>query len=122
MSEPAKATFWPGAATTPVATGAPIPRGADAVVMIEHVRVPDLVIMGSHCTGLDAVVGGLVRQGRWARVLAVGSLGGLTALQRSECDIAPIHLLDPATGAYNRPYLSAGMKLIEGWRRMQGLS
>src|SRR5204863_8261657 len=75
----------------------------------------------SHCTGLDAVVGGLARQGRSARVLAVGSLGGLTALQRGECDIAPIHLLDPATGAYNRPYLSAGMKLIEGWRRMQGL-
>jgi putative molybdopterin biosynthesis protein len=77
--------------------------------------------MGSHCTGLDAVVGGLARQGRSARVLAVGSLGGLAALQRGECDIAPIHLLDPATGAYNRPYLSPGMKLIEGWRRMQGL-
>lgn len=86
-----------------------------------HVRVPDLVIMGSHCTGLDTVVGALARQGRSARVLALGSLGGLTALQRGECDIAPIHLMDPATGAYNRPFLSAGMTLIEGWCRMQGV-
>ncbi len=100
-----------------------MPAGTAAKVHLfsPHVRVPDLVIMGSHCTGLDAVVGALARQGRSARVLALGSLGGLTALQRGECDIAPIHLMDPATGAYNRPYLSADMTLIIGWRRMQGL-
>jgi len=100
-----------------------MPAGAAAKVHLfsPHVRVPDLVIMGSHCTGLDAVVGALARQGRSARVLALGSLGGLTALQRGECDIAPIHLMDPTTGAYNRPYLSADMVLIEGWRRMQGV-
>jgi putative molybdopterin biosynthesis protein len=99
------------------------PAGTAAKVHLfsPHVRVPDLVIMGSHCTGLDAVVGALARQGRSARVLALGSLGGLTALQRGECDIAPIHLMDPTTGAYNRPYLSADMVLIEGWRRMQGV-
>lgn len=85
-----------------------------------HVRVPDLVIMGSHCTGLDAVVGELSQAGCQARVLAIGSLGGLTALRRGECDIAPIHLLDPRSGAYNRQYLSGEMELIPGWRRLQG--
>ncbi len=85
-----------------------------------HVRVPDLVIMGSHCTGLDAVVGELSRLGLSARVLALGSLGGLMALKRGECDIAPIHLMDPATGVYNKPFLAEGLSLIPGWRRLQG--
>jgi putative molybdopterin biosynthesis protein len=85
-----------------------------------HLRAPDLVIMGSHCVGLDAVLGELSRQRLSARVLTLGSLGGLTALQRCECDIAPIHLLDTKSGAYNRPFLSAGMRLIPGWQRMQG--
>jgi putative molybdopterin biosynthesis protein len=30
-------------------------------------------------------------------------------------------LLDPATGVYNRPFLSEGLDLISGWRRMQGV-
>jgi molybdate-binding protein len=46
---------------------------------------------------------------------------GLAALRRRECDIAPIHLLQADTGAYNRPFLAEGMRLIQGWRRMQGL-
>jgi putative molybdopterin biosynthesis protein len=45
----------------------------------------------------------------------------LAALKRRECDIAPIHLLQAETGQYNTPYLSAEMRLIPGWRRMQGL-
>jgi putative molybdopterin biosynthesis protein len=36
------------------------------------------------------------------KVLAVGSQAGLEAARRGECDIAPIHLLDPESGAYNR--------------------
>lgn len=86
-----------------------------------NIRPPDLVIMGSHCTGLDVVVGALGKRGLSARVIAVGSLGGLSALKRGECDAAPIHLLDPATGAYNTPFLSEGMTLVPGWRRMQGI-
>ena len=99
-----------------------VSAGATMTVQLfsPHLRAPDLVIMGSHCVGLDAVVGALSRQRRSARVLTLGSLGGLTALQRGECDIAPIHLLDPKTGAYNRPFLSQGMRLIPGWQRMQG--
>jgi putative molybdopterin biosynthesis protein len=29
--------------------------------------------------------------------------------------------MDPATGAYNAPFLSEGLTLIPGWRRMQGV-
>ncbi|HRE21734.1 MAG TPA: molybdopterin biosynthesis protein [Rhabdaerophilum sp.] len=86
-----------------------------------HLRLPDLVVMGSHCTGLDAALGPFEARGLNARVLALGSLGGLSALARGECDLAPIHLLDPAAGEYNRPFLRPGMVLIPGWRRLQGL-
>ncbi len=100
-----------------------LPAGATAEVTLfsSHVRIPDLVVMGSHCTGLDAVASALSRQGFTSRILALGSQGGLAALERGECDIAPIHLLDPATGAYNRPFLGENLSLIRGWRRLQGL-
>jgi putative molybdopterin biosynthesis protein len=100
-----------------------LPAGSTAEVRLfsPHVRAPDLVIMGSHCTGLDAVAAALRKAGLSSRIMALGSLGGLAALKRGECDIAPIHLMDPATGAYNAPFLAAGMSLIPGWRRMQGV-
>jgi molybdate-binding protein len=79
------------------------------------------VIVGSHCTGLDAVAAALSRVGRSTRILAQGSQGGLAALRRGECDIAPIHLMDAASGAYNAPFLSEGLVLVKGWRRMQGI-
>ncbi len=55
------------------------------------------------------------------RLMAVGSQGGLAAARRGECDLAPIHLIDPATGIYNRACLAPGLDLVEGWRRMQGI-
>jgi putative molybdopterin biosynthesis protein len=87
----------------------------------QHVAMPDLVVMGSHCVGLDAVIARLMDKGLTARSLALGSLGGLSALKRGECDLAPIHLLDPKSGTYNRAFLDEGMDLIPGWRRMQGI-
>lgn len=84
-------------------------------------RVPDLVIVGSHCTGLDGVVAPLARAGLAVRTIAVGSLGGLAAARRGECDLAPIHLFDPKTETYNRPFLTPDLALVPGWRRMQGL-
>jgi putative molybdopterin biosynthesis protein len=84
-------------------------------------RAPDLVIMGSHDVALDVIVGALVEQGLWARVLAVGSLGGVGAISRGECDVAPVHLIDPASGQYNKHLVGAGMSLVPGWRRMQGI-
>ncbi|MGB3388013.1 MAG: substrate-binding domain-containing protein, partial [Pseudaminobacter sp.] len=61
------------------------------------------------------------RAGLTARSLAVGSLGGLSAARRGECDLAPIHLLDEKTQVYNEPYLVDGLELVPGWRRMQGI-
>ncbi|HEY6753646.1 MAG TPA: molybdopterin biosynthesis protein [Pseudolabrys sp.] len=84
-------------------------------------RAPDLVIMGSHDVALDVVVGALVDRGLSARILAVGSLGGVAAVGRGECDIAPVHLIDPASGQYNKHLAGPGLSLVPGWRRMQGI-
>jgi putative molybdopterin biosynthesis protein len=83
-------------------------------------RAPDLVIMGSHDIALDVVVGVLAERGVRARTIAVGSLGGVSAASRGECDIAPVHLIDAATGVYNKHLLTPGLALVTGWRRMQG--
>ena len=55
----------------------------------------------------------------------VGSMGGILAMKRGECHIAPIHLLDMDTGEYNIPYVKRYFKgqkmaLIKGVRRHQG--
>lgn len=100
-----------------------MPAGTKTTVTLfaSHIRVPDLVIIGSHCTGLDAIVAALSRRGLSARVLATGSLGGLSALKRGEADLAPIHLLEETTGLYNQPFLNPDMTLIPGWKRLQGV-
>jgi putative molybdopterin biosynthesis protein len=84
-------------------------------------KAPDVVIMGSHDVALDVVVGALNERGFSARVLAVGSLGGVAAVNRGECDIAPVHLIDPRSGDYNVHLATPGFALVPGWRRMQGI-
>lgn len=91
------------------------------VTLIGPAAVPDLVITGSHCVALDAVLGHLAAQGFSARTIAVGSLGGVAAARRGECDLAPVHLLDPASGAYNMHLIEPGLSLARGWERMQGV-
>jgi molybdate-binding protein len=100
-----------------------MPAGTEAEVTLftPHVRVPDLVIVGSHCTGLDLVTAPLSRAGLVVRSIAVGSLGGLAAAKRGECDFAPIHLFDEKSESYNTPFLGPGLELVPGWRRMQGI-
>jgi putative molybdopterin biosynthesis protein len=93
---------------------------AEVTLIGETERAPDLVIMGSHDVALDVVVGALAERGFHARTIAVGSLGGVAAAGRGECDLAPVHLVDPATGIYNRHLLAPGLALVPGWRRMQG--
>ena len=87
----------------------------------DSARAPDVVIMGSHDIALDVVVGALAERGFSARTIAVGSQGGVAAAQRGQCDIAPVHLIDPATGEYNKHLLSPGLSLVKGWQRMQGV-
>ena len=92
----------------------------DVTLISADVRVPDLVIMGSHDVALDVVVGALADRGFYARVIAVGSLGGVAAARRGECDIAPVHLIDPQTGQYNTHLVEPGLSLLKGWERSQG--
>jgi putative molybdopterin biosynthesis protein len=86
-----------------------------------ELQLADLVVIGSHCIGLDYLLGELERNGVRSKFLAVGSLAGLEAAKRGECDLAGIHLLDPQTGEYNRPFLTPGLTLIPGYGRLQGI-
>ena len=85
------------------------------------VEPADLVAIGSHCIGLDAILGRLADRGVRAKPFWVGSQGGLIAAGRSECDIAGVHLLDPVTNVYNQTYLPENVRLLRGYGRMQGL-
>jgi putative molybdopterin biosynthesis protein len=98
-------------------------RGAGVQVQLlgQGLQPADLVIIGSHCVGLDAIVSRLFRAGMRPKVLYVGSMGGARAAQRGECDIASVHLMDPATGRYNEHLLTDDLVLIPGYRRMQGI-
>jgi len=100
-----------------------VDAGSEVSVQLlgQRLEPSDLVIVGSHCVGLDLLIGKLIRQGVRTKALYVGSMGGLTAAKRGECDIAGIHLMDPATGEYNRPMLTAELELVPGYGRMQGI-
>lgn len=84
-------------------------------------RLADLVVIGSHCVGLDVIVGRLRSEGMLVKLLNVGSTGGLAAAKRNECDIAGIHLMDAATGEYNHPFVTPALEIVPGYRRMQGI-
>ena len=93
----------------------------DVTLIGRELPVADLVVIGSHCAGLDVIASALARQGLRVKLLAVGSQGGLEAASRGECDAAPMHLLDPETGRYNEPFLGDGLRLLRGYTRMQGV-
>jgi putative molybdopterin biosynthesis protein len=99
-----------------VAAGTPV-----EVQLIARAHLADLVIIGSHCIGLDILAGRMRTEGISVKILNVGSTGGLAAAKRGECDIAPVHLMDPQTGDYNRPFLTEALELIPGYRRRQGI-
>jgi putative molybdopterin biosynthesis protein len=99
-----------------VAAGTPV-----SVQLIGDAHLADLVIIGSHCVGLDILIDRLHAEGIAVKALNVGSMGGLAAAKRGECDIAAIHLMDPETGEYNRPFLTPALALVPGYRRLQGI-
>jgi len=100
-----------------------VEAGAPVTVQLlgRELRVADLVVIGSHCVGLDLLLSKLQEQGFVAKFMAVGSTGGLQAAIRGECDVAGMHLLDPETGQYNRPLLTPDLELLEGYGRLQGV-
>ena len=94
----------------------------DVQLLGQTLRLADLVVIGSHCVGLDYLLGELQRRGVRSKCLAVGSTAGLDAAKRGECDVAGIHLLDVASGEYNRPFLTPALDLIPGYGRLQGIA
>ena len=97
--------------------------GEDTTIHLlgESTRPSDLIIIGSHCVGLDFLLGEMQKRGVSCKFLAVGSMGGILAAQRGECDLAGTHLLDVASNQYNSHLLTAELALIKGYRRSQGL-
>ncbi len=83
-------------------------------------RLPDLMIIGSHCVGVDFLIGELRRRGFQSKFIPVGSMGGVMAARRRECDLAGTHLMDETSGEYNTHLVTAGLKLVKGYRRSQG--
>ena len=100
-----------------------LPAGSRVQVQLlgRRLEPADLVVIGSHCVGLDYLMGQLQKLGTSVKLMNVGSTGGLAAAKRGECDIAGVHLMDPETGIYNRPFLTPDLALIPGYGRMQGL-
>jgi putative molybdopterin biosynthesis protein len=92
-----------------------------SVTLLGPLRLADLVVIGSHCTGLDLLLSELRRRGFTSKIVAVGSQAGLEAAQRGECDVAGIHLLDPETDIWNEPFLTEGLRLVKGYGRRQGV-
>jgi putative molybdopterin biosynthesis protein len=92
------------------------------------IEIADLVIIGSHCIGIDVLLKMMSRHQRLvsSKIINVGSLGGLHAVKRGEADLAGIHLLDETSGDYNTPFikrlkLEEKVVLVRGYAREQGL-
>ena len=93
----------------------------DIQLLGRELQLADLVVIGSHCIGVDYLLGELQQRGVRSKFLAVGSAAGLEAAKRCECDLAGMHLLDPQTDRYNRPFLTPALELIAGYGRLQGV-
>jgi putative molybdopterin biosynthesis protein len=93
----------------------------DVQLLARNVRAADLVVIGSHCVGLDYLLGLVQDRGFHTKFLAVGSTAGLAAAARNECDLAGIHLLDVDSHQYNRPFVTPDVELVSGYRRLQGV-
>lgn len=101
-----------------------LPAGAQVLVQLlgRELKLADFTVIGSHCLGLDLLLGELEAAQVRTKVLAVGSQAGLEAVAQGRCDLAGIHLLDSATGRYNEPFLPPHLTLIRGYTRRQGVA
>ncbi|MEM2660613.1 MAG: molybdopterin biosynthesis protein [Nitrososphaeria archaeon] len=91
----------------------------------EKISVPDLVFIGSHCPAIDLILS-LFKRKCVAKIINLGSMGGLNAIKRREADICGTHLLDEEKMQYNLPFLERfSLKdkavLVKGYKRRQGI-
>ncbi len=99
----------------------------DVYLLSEKLRPADLVIIGSHCIGVDILLNIMNKyMPTYAKVINVGSTSGLMAAKRFESDISGTHLIDEKTNEYNLPFIKLyGLEdkvyLIRGYGRMQGI-
>lgn len=87
-----------------------------------------VVAVGSHDPMLDLLAQFLAARFPGYRLVSTnaGSLGGLVAQKRREAHISGTHLLDPATGTYNVPYIKRTLddlpiRVVTFTHRDQGL-
>jgi len=114
-----------------------VPKNQEFIEENESVKVrllssqlhpADLVIVGSHCTGIDLLIQHIrrIKPGLAVKIVNAGSLGGVQSMERGEADLAGVHILDEETGEYNvalmKEYnLSKKAFLVRGYMREQGL-
>jgi putative molybdopterin biosynthesis protein len=96
-------------------------RIVDVHLLGRELQLADLVVIGSHDIALDWLLGVLEQRHMRSKFIAVGSMAGLEAARRGECDVAGVHLLDPDSGEYNRPFLTRDLELVRGYGRLQGI-
>ncbi|MEM1579127.1 MAG: substrate-binding domain-containing protein, partial [Archaeoglobaceae archaeon] len=91
------------------------------ITLFTEIAPAELVIIGSHCLGVDAILRISKIQ---AKVINVGSTSGILAVKRGEADIAGTHLLSE-NGVYNEPIIrQLGVRnavLVKGYLREQGI-
>ncbi len=93
----------------------------EVTLFSEKIAFPDLLIIGSHCLGIDVITELMARDGYSIRSINVGSMGGLRAIRKGIADVAGVHLLDES-GVYNEPFLQGiDAFLVKGYIREQGL-
>lgn len=93
------------------------------VTLLGHDLTPAaLTIVGSHCLGLDAIVGHVFESAGLVKVIAAGSKGGIAAIAAGACDVAPVHLFDPRSGEWNTPFAPEGTRVLRGYGRSQGVA
>ena len=87
-----------------------------------------LVITGSHDPLIDEAIDIMRRKWTDSFVASshVGSMGGIMAVKRGEAHLGGVHLLDEASGGYNRSYVrkyipEGGVRLLRCVQRSQGL-
>ncbi len=107
-----------------------IPLNCEGIETGERVRVELLKNIGEidrtlHSIGSHDLILDIIAERIPLSSSHSGSMGGIMAMIRGECHLAPIHILDHNTGVYNIPavkeyFRSRKMILIKGVRREQG--
>ena len=95
------------------------------VNLYSELKPADLVVIGSNCVGVELILRLMrAKESFKAKIINVGSTGGMLAVKRGEADIAGMHLLDES-GIYNEPvlrkYCIKNAILVKGYLREQGI-